>query len=671
MDDAAIRPPSPDASTSITEGDAAPGTAGDDASTLSTGDDASTLSTGADASTSIIEGDASPRISDDDAATRIADGRGVPAGEATTAAGEATAAADGPHVPHPGTMTAAAGQGAPPHEGAVAVDALADRFWEGFLERHPTLADRFGDPRWSDRLEDPGPDGRAADRGALEALLGEAEAIDPAGLPVEAAITRDMLITLARLWLRAEEQHLYELDPVDAMGGPQTLPGNLARIQRVDSPERFEALLQRLSAYPAYMAAWEAVMREGAASRMTAARPTVERVQSQLERMVAAPIEESPLLVGLRDRLTPDQVDRLRATVERHVRPPLAAFLEAVRAYAPQARSADGLWSVPDGRAAYATSVLYATSLAADPQELHDYGLAQLEAIDAERLAVARDLGQPDVAALRQALADDPAQRTSDREAFVAVAEGHIARALAAAPRAFGRLPRADCEVRPVEPYMEREAPPAFYVEPPPDGSRPGIFFLNAYRCEERPLYRLADTTFHEATPGHHFQLATQTELSGLPAFRTQGALLVSVAFAEGWGLYAERLADELGLYASPAERLGMLDAQAWRACRLVVDTGIHAFGWDRQRSIDLLVERAALPRLEAETETDRYISWPGQALAYMSGQREIRALRRELEARDGSRFDLRAFHDAVIGHGSLPLATLRAQLPGWVQPAA
>ncbi|HET7042145.1 MAG TPA: hypothetical protein VFI13_08990, partial [Gemmatimonadales bacterium] len=233
MDDAATRPPSPDASTSITEGDAAPGTAGADASTLSTGDDASTLSTGDDASALSTGDDASPRISDDDAATRIADGCGVPAGEATTAAGEATAAADGPHVPHPGTMTAAAGQGAPPHEGAVAVDALADRFWEGFLERHPTLADRFGDPRWSDRLEDPGPDGRAADRGALEALLGEAEAIDPAGLPVEAAITRDMLITLARLWLRAEEQHLYELDPVDAMGGPQTLPGNLARIQRV------------------------------------------------------------------------------------------------------------------------------------------------------------------------------------------------------------------------------------------------------------------------------------------------------------------------------------------------------------------------------------------------------------------------------------------------------
>lgn len=216
---------------------------------------------------------------------------------------------------------------------------------------------------------------------------------------------------------------------------------------------------------------------------------------------------------------------------------------------------------------------------------------------------------------------------------------------------------------------MEADAPPAFYYPPAPDGSRNGIYFVNTYQPESRALHRLASTTYHEASPGHHFQLSIETELEGLNAFRRLGSRLVGVAFPEGWGLYSERLADEMGLFEDEHERFGMLDAQAWRAARLVVDTGIHAFRWDRQRSIDLL-RSIGLSQLEAETETDRYIAWPGQALAYMTGQREIQGLRRELEARDGDRFDLSGFHDAVLGHGSLPLATLRRELPGWVAPS-
>jgi uncharacterized protein (DUF885 family) len=249
-------------------------------------------------------------------------------------------------------------------------------------------------------------------------------------------------------------------------------------------------------------------------------------------------------------------------------------------------------------------------------------------------------------------------------------AETQVEKVGAAAPRYFGRLPRARCEVRAVEPYMEREAPPAFYYPPAPDGSRGGIYFINTFQPADRPLHRLASTTYHEATPGHHFQLTIETELQGLPAFRTLGSRLVGVAFPEGWGLYSERLADEMGLYEDERERFGMLDAQAWRAARLVVDTGMHAFRWDRQRSVEFLRDRVGLTQLESDTETDRYISWPGQALAYMTGQREIEGLRRQLELRDGERFDLKGFHDAVLGHGSLPLATLRRELPQWVGQA-
>jgi len=208
-------------------------------------------------------------------------------------------------------------------------------------------------------------------------------------------------------------------------------------------------------------------------------------------------------------------------------------------------------------------------------------------------------------------------------------------------------------------------------MPPAVGGARPGVYYINTYEPASRHLHRLPAVTYHEAVPGHHFQLAIEQELTDLPAFRRFGARLGAGSFVEGWGLYAEQLADEMGLYHTPVERFGALETEAWRAVRLVVDTGIHALGWTRQQSIDLLTERAGLSRLEAETETDRYIAWPGQALSYMIGQREILDLRARLEARDGDRFDHRAFHDEVIGHGSLSLNVLRDQLAEWVRPRA
>ena len=205
-------------------------------------------------------------------------------------------------------------------------------------------------------------------------------------------------------------------------------------------------------------------------------------------------------------------------------------------------------------------------------------------------------------------------------------------------------------------------------MPPSLDGSRHGQYYINTYKHEERPLHKLAAITFHEATPGHHFQIGIEMELQGLPRFRTLGGRLAGAAYAEGWGLYCERLADEMDLYLTDEERLGMLDAQAFRASRLVVDSGIHAMGWSRDRAIAFMQERGQLPGVDAEIEVDRYTIWPAQALAYKVGQREIERARREVSERMGDRFDLRAFHDEVLGHGSLPLATLRREIPGWVE---
>jgi uncharacterized protein (DUF885 family) len=550
---------------------------------------------------------------------------------------------------------------------ANAVNALADAFWEGFLERAPTYATQIGDERYDDRWDDPGPDGRERDRAATADVHGRAVAMDRHGLDVEDRITLDMLETATRIRLAEHDQHLYELAAVDQMAGAQSLPGELAAIQRVDTPERFDRLLRRLQGYPAYVDAWIDILRDALASGRMAAPSVMARTLEQVERMVATPVADSPL-VARHPELPEEQATRLRDAVEAHVLPAQARFLEALRAAAPDVRQGDGIWSIPDGDAIYRTLILAQTTLDARPQELHEYGLAQIESIDRERAAIARELGHADVAALRAALDVDPSNRAGEPDDLVRLASALIERAMTAAPRWFGRLPKASCVVRAVEAFREQEAPPAFYLPPAADGSRPGTYYINTFRPEERPLYRLASTTFHEAVPGHHFQIALEGELEALVPFRRHGSRLAGIAYTEGWGLYSERLADEMALYASPHERLGMLDAQAWRAARLVVDTGIHAFRWQRQRSVEFLV-RVGLSPLEANTETDRYISWPGQALSYMCGQREIQALRLQLAARDGDRFDLRGFHDAVLAHGALPLATLRHELPHWVAP--
>jgi uncharacterized protein (DUF885 family) len=470
---------------------------------------------------------------------------------------------------------------------------------------------------------------------------------------------------VARVGQAQLDQELHQLAVVDQMAGPQQIPGELAIFQRVDSAERLERLLARLAAYPAYMRAWEGVLRDAVASGRMPAPAVMTRTIDQVADLVATPVGEAPLLVR-HPELAEDDRRRIRDALERHVLPAQSRFLEALRAAAPHVRRGDGIWSIPGGDAAYRTAILASTTINATPQELYDFGLEQLEEIDHERLAVARELGHASTAELRAALDADPANRATEPGQLVELARAQVERAAAAAPAWFGRLPKAACVVEAVEPFRERDSPSAFYLPPALDGSRPGIYYINTYQPESRPLHRLATTTFHEAIPGHHFQLAIEIELPGLHPFRTQGSRLAGVAYVEGWGLYSERLADEMGLFLDPRERFGMLDAQAHRAARLVVDTGIHAFRWERQRSVDFLV-RIGLTPLEAETETDRYIAWPGQALAYKIGELRLKDLRAEATAKLGRDFDVRAFHDEVLGAGALPLDVLSGRIHAWI----
>jgi uncharacterized protein (DUF885 family) len=334
------------------------------------------------------------------------------------------------------------------------------------------------------------------------------------------------------------------------------------------------------------------------------------------------------------------------------------------------ARQQPGISATPDGDAAYRLAIRTQTSVEATADEVHEFGLTDLAAIEEEKDEIARRLGHADRHELRRALAEDPSNHTSDPQALVRLALEQTDRAYAAAPRYFGRLPRTNCIVKAVEPYREAESPPAFYMPQTLDGTRPGQYYINTYQPEERQLHKIAAITFHEATPGHHFQIGIEMELTGLPPFRTLGARMAGGAYVEGWGLYTERLSDEMGLYANDRERFGMLEAQAFRAARLVVDSGLHAMGWTREQAIEFMHERGSLPMVDAAIEVDRYTVWPGQALCYKLGQREIERARADVAAALGPRFDLRVFHDEVLGHGSLPLATLRREIRRWVEAA-
>ncbi len=554
----------------------------------------------------------------------------------------------------------------------TAIDVVAARFWEDALALQPTVATMYGDHRFDDQLEDPSAAGRAALRARIDRAAGEAEAVPEAELNVEDRITRDMLRIGADLADREEELGVYELRAVNHMDGPQQLLPQVLGWQSAETSEGLDALLGRLNAYPRFLDSLNEIAREGVASGLTVSRIVAERTIEQMRGMLDTPVEASVVVGAARVKDDAGR-EKVVAAVREAVRPAEQRYLEMLETtYLPATRDDDhaGLCNMPTGGSLYRYFVKAWTTLEIDAPEIHRIGVEEYQAIEDERRELAGAEGYGSVEAFRAALVADPSNRAATREELVARATEDIGRAMAVAPRAFGRLPESGCVVKPVEEFREKDMAFAFYFPPSTDGSRPGTYYVNTYDLPSRNYHKLASTTYHEAVPGHHFQIALEMEHPNLNVFRRLGSRVVGGAYVEGWGLYAERLADELGLYRNAAERLGMLDAQAWRASRLIVDSGIHGLGWTRQQGIDQLL-RTGLSRTDAVIETDRYISWPGQALCYMLGMREIRRLRRELEARDGDHFDLSGFHDEVIGHGSLPLATLAAELPRWVKPKA
>jgi uncharacterized protein (DUF885 family) len=538
---------------------------------------------------------------------------------------------------------------------------LVHRYWEGLLELEPLIGTMVGDERFDDRLGDPSETGREQRRSFQQGALDELAGLDRSGLDVTMRTTLDVLESIAHRDV-AEIAHRFDrLQVVSHLWGPGQLLAELGSMQRADSPERLDRYLTRLSAIPTYLASVNEVIRDAVSSGTLAPKVVAERAVAQVERLLAIEPGESPALAVL-DEGDAAGRDRVVAAVRDVVNPAYQRYLEELRNYLPHATETIGLSALPDGDAMYATQILAWTTLPLDAEEVHEIGVERLGSIQEERRQIAASLGFSSAAEAVAAHTAAGHNTAGSREDLLRVAREQVRRGWEAAPAFFGRMPSDNCDVRLVEEFREADMPFAFYQPPTADGSRAGIYYVNAYDLPTRPLHHLATTSYHEANPGHHFQLTIEQQIPDRPPLRSFGGMLAGSAFVEGWGLYSERLADEMGLFLDEYERLGMLDAQAHRAARLVTDTGIHALDWSRQESIRAL-EDAGVPATDAAIEIDRYIAMPAQALSYMVGMIEVERAREAAAAKEGAEFSLRDFHDRILALGSLPLPSLVREL--------
>jgi uncharacterized protein (DUF885 family) len=551
------------------------------------------------------------------------------------------------------------------------VDGLADEMVEAMFDAYPAVPTLFGLPGPRDRLLT---DFREASEQAMAArideIAGRAEALDPATLTTQDRVTRSVIIRQA-VDLRAQwDSRLVEYAICDRFCAPAAEILFFMPMIPIGTPEQADAYVDRLAAIPVALNSIVERHRAGVTAGRVPVRHLVYAAVAHVDRYLAS---ESDALT--RPMPAPGSgvdvaafVDRRDAVIRDVVRPAYTAYRDVLGdEIAPHGRDTEhpGLVHLPGGDGIYARLVAMHTTTDRTADELHQTGLDIIARLAEEYREVGRHaFGLTDVAEIFERMRTDPALRWRDGAELLDAARATIARAETAAPNWFGRLPSRSCEVRAVPDDEAPGAPAAYYMQPALDGSRPGIYFANTYEASERDRPQAESTAFHEAVPGHHFQRTRAQELTGLPLLRR---LAPFTAYTEGWGLYAERLAVEMGLYSNDTARLGMLARDSLRAARLVVDTGLHAKGWSREQAIDYMRDHTPVMPMEIESEVDRYIADPGQALAYMVGRLEIQRIRAAAEKAIGTAFDIRTFHDTVLGSGPLPLNVLGQVVDAWI----
>jgi uncharacterized protein (DUF885 family) len=565
------------------------------------------------------------------------------------------------------------------HANAAVADEADDAFvklytdmWEYALNEDPLFATSVGDHRANDKLPLVSLADSARRNAQDRTFQQRLEAIDRNALSPTNQVNYDILARQLREDI-AEFQFQSHLTPISNRSGFHIEFPELRRDVPLVTVRDFENYIARLRAFDAYAAGYIELLRAGIAAERTLPAVILRGYEPTIETHIVDDPKRSLLyepLVDLPPTVPESEHERLRDAAQAAIRSGVVAgyrrFRDFMRdEYVPSARGSIGASALPDGRDFYRHRVRKYTTLDITPEEVHKTGLAEVARIRAEMQEIMRQVEfDGDFAEFVEYLRNEPKFYAETPEGLMKEAALILKRIDGKLPELFGRLPRMPYGLREIPAYIAPRTTSAYYQPPTGDGTRAGFYNLNTFNLKSRPLYALESLSLHEAVPGHHLQIALQQELEDLPNFRRFGG---ATAFVEGWALYAERLGLECGFYTDPYSDFGRLSMEMWRACRLVVDTGMHYLGWTREQAVEFMAANSAESIHNIEAEIDRYIGWPGQALAYKIGELKIRELRARAEAELGEKFDVRAFHDAVLGGGSVPLDVLEQQIEAWI----
>ena len=549
-------------------------------------------------------------------------------------------------------------------------DLLHER-WEYTMRTSPIYASILGDKRYNDKLDDFSQAAIDDDLEQTRRSLAQFEAIDTTGFPEQEALNKQLMVRDLKMGLEGARFKPWEM-PVSQQNGIHIDAPQLVSVLSFESVKDYEDYLTRLKLLPVLFDQTIVQMRKGMAEGRMQPKILLDKVVTQANGIATTPADQSPFTYPF-DKF-PDgipEADRQRlraeglAAVKDFVIPAYVKFTAFVRdEYAPKGRSEPGAWALPDGDAWYAFRVRESTTTDLSPEEIHQLGLAQVKEIEGKMLAVVNQLGYKDMSSFKAAVDADPKLHAQSREQILDLYRKYETQMYARLPEMFGRLPKAKLEVMPVEEFREKEASDAAYMDGTPDGSRPGHIMVNTGDFAKRTLLDIETTAYHEGVPGHHMQISIAQELPELPLFRQHEEY---TAYTEGWALYSERLGKEVGFYQDPYSYYGHLMDDMLRAIRLVVDTGFHSKHWTRQQVVDYFHAHSTIDEVSVQSETDRYMAWPAQALGYKIGQLEILKLRQYAKDQLGGRFDLRAFHDEVLSGGALPMDVLSTRIHDWV----
>ncbi|WP_049064452.1 DUF885 domain-containing protein [Acinetobacter seifertii] len=553
-----------------------------------------------------------------------------------------------------------------------ALNQLLQEQWEYTLKNNPETATTLGDLRYNDRWTESSKNQIEKDKKTTQNFLKRFEAIDSTGFSATDQLNKDLMIYQLKETLKNYDLKLYEM-PFNQMWGLHLqFPGFISSIP-FDNTKQYQDYIARLKQIPIILDQGIQLAKQGQKDGLMPPKYLIEKVAKQInsiatpagkDSVFASPLKQFPNNISKAEQ---ERLSReILQAIDQNVRPAyqkLGTFIQ--KDYLPHGRQHEGIWSLPNGDELYRFYVENNATPLESPENIHQLGLKEVARIEAEMLKIAKAQGFNDLKSFQQSLKTNPAVFPKSREEILEIYRGYIAQMQPELPKLFGLLPKNKVEVLPVEEYREKEAAGAEYHQGTPDGSRPGQVYVNTGDFSERSKISMEATAYHEAIPGHHMQIDIAQNLPNLPMFRKQPN---HTAYIEGWALYAEQLGKDVGFYKDPLSDYGRLSSELFRACRLVVDTGVHYKKWTRQQMIDFMREHSALDEPDIQAEADRYIAIPAQALAYKMGQLKILELRELAKQELGDRFDIKAFHDMILNAGTLPLNILDARIKNWIK---